>query len=115
MNARRRWYGLYALVYDAVEHGSVAVQQVHQATASLPFDILEQIPPAAVPTRVVRRIHDINVSTVYSSIRLSNRALRQVVDAALGTNASTETRPESAPSALSSQVPQDELDLDNLS
>ncbi len=83
MNAEKRWHGLRALVHDAIEHGSTAVEQVHKATASRPFDILEQIPAVATPTRVVRVVHDVTVTTVYSAIRLSNRTVSRVVDVAL--------------------------------
>ena len=83
MSTEKRWHGLRALVHDAIEHGSTAVEQVHKATASRPFDILEQIPAVATPTRAVRVVHDVTVSTVYSAIRLSNRTVSRIVDVAL--------------------------------
>jgi hypothetical protein len=83
MNSNNRWHGLKDLVQDAIEHGSTAVEQVHKATAARPFDILEQIPAVAGPTRIVRVVHDVSVTTVYSAIRLTNRAVGRVVDIAL--------------------------------
>ncbi len=98
MSAEKRWHGLRALVHDAIGHGSAAVEQVHKATASRPFDILEQIPAVATPTRVVRVIHDTTVSTVYSAIRLSNRTVSRVVDVALDAREATDrTEPDAAP------------------
>lgn len=82
MSSQKRWHGLKDLVQDAIEHGSTAVEQVHKATAARPFDILEQIPVIATPTRIVRVVHDVSVSTVYSAIRITNRTVGRVVDIA---------------------------------
>jgi hypothetical protein len=79
----QRWRGLKALVQDAVEHGSRAVERVHLATARRPFAILEAIPVVATPTRIVHVIHDATTSTVYGSIRLVNRAVGATLDVAL--------------------------------
>ena len=90
MTSMKRWRGLKALVQDAIEHGSTAVERVHKATAARPFSILEQIPVVAAPTRCVRLVHDATVSTVYLSIRFGNRAVGQVVDAALDAHGSVD-------------------------
>jgi hypothetical protein len=82
MSSEKRWHGLKDLVQDAIEHGSTAVEEVHKATAARPFDILEQIPAIATPTRIVRVVHDVSVSTVYSAIRITNRAIGRAVDIA---------------------------------
>ncbi len=79
----RRWRGLKDLVTDVVDQGSSAVQRVHMETAHRPFRILEQIPPLAPPTRVVRVIHDVAVSSVYGIIRLVNGAVGGVIGVAL--------------------------------
>jgi hypothetical protein len=68
------------LVRDAVEHGASAVERVHVATARRPFDVLEAIPGVDGPTRVVRAVHDVTVSSVYGSIRLVTRAVGAAVD-----------------------------------
>lgn len=70
MRANKRVRGLVNLVGDALKHGSLAVQEVHEKTAARPFDILEAIPPVAVPAKIVRFFHDTTVSGVYGSIRL---------------------------------------------
>jgi hypothetical protein len=79
----RRWRGLVALVRDAVEHGSRAVEKVHLETARRPFAILEQIPAVAEPTRVVRVIHDATVSGVHGVVRAVNRAAGTAIDVVL--------------------------------
>jgi len=79
----KRLRGLRALVQDAVEHGSSAVEKVHLATASRPFRILQAIPPISGPVRVIRVVHDLSVASVYGSIRLVNRAVGTVLEVAL--------------------------------
>lgn len=79
----KRWRGLVALVRDAVEHGSRAVEKVQLETAKRPFVILEQIPVVAEPTRVVHVIHDATVSGVHGIVRAVSRAVVTTVDVAL--------------------------------
>jgi hypothetical protein len=79
----RRWRGLVALVRDAVEHGSRAVEKVQLEAAGRPFGILEQIPAVAEPTRVVHVIHDATVSGVHGVVRAVTRAVGTTVDVVL--------------------------------
>jgi hypothetical protein len=83
MSDMRRWRGLVALVRDAVEHGSRAVEKVQLETAGRPFGILEQIPAVAEPTRMVHVIHDATVSGVHGVVRAVNRALGTTIDVVL--------------------------------
>jgi hypothetical protein len=107
----QRWRGLKDLVKDVVDHGSSAVQRVHMETAHRPFRILEQIPPLAPPTRVVRVIHDATVSTVYGMIRLVNAAvggtLGVVLDVAERRAAGEKTLPERTPEQSHGSHPAD--------
>lgn len=103
MTAWKRIRGLRALVQDAVEHGSSAVEKVHLATASRPFRILQAIPPLSGPVRAIRVIHDLSVSTVYGSIRLVNRAVGTALDVALD---AVEARQEPAAGSPESPPPQ---------
>lgn len=80
---RARWRGLSALIGDAVEHGSAAVERIHMATARRPFQIIEQIPPLAAPTKVVHEIHDAIVTSTYGQIRWWNGTVQKVLQAAL--------------------------------
>jgi hypothetical protein len=68
-----RLRGLRALLEQAVEHGTSAVERVHMATAARPFDILAHIPPVAPGARGVRIVHDATVAGVYETIRQVNR------------------------------------------
>jgi hypothetical protein len=79
----QRWRGLKALVQDAVEHGSRAVERVQLDVAKLPFDMLEQIPPLQVPVKGIREIHDTAVAGVHGMIRLVNRVAGSTLDVVL--------------------------------
>lgn len=83
MSARRRWRGLGALVRDAVEQGSLAIEKIQKETAARPFAVLALIPTVAPVARVVRVVHDVSVSGVHGAIRLVNRAVGAAVEAAL--------------------------------
>ncbi len=75
--------GLAALVRDAVEHGSRAVEKVHLEIAKRPFVVLEHVPGIEAPTRAVHAVHDLTVQSVYGSIRLVNGLVGTTVEAAL--------------------------------
>lgn len=81
MSTLRRWKGLSALVGDAVEHGSAAVERIHMATARRPFQIIEKIPALAAPAKFVHGVHDAIVSNTYSQIRWWNALVQQLVRA----------------------------------
>ncbi|HEY8038915.1 MAG TPA: hypothetical protein VIF15_03945 [Polyangiaceae bacterium] len=83
MSDLARWRGLAALVRDAIEHGSRAVERVQKETANRPFVVLEHIPPIAGPARAVHLVHDVTVSGVHGAVRLVNRAVGVALDAAL--------------------------------
>lgn len=75
------WRGVVALVGDAVEHGSRAVERVHLETAKRPFVILEHVPVVAPVARIVHVAHDVTAMTVYTTIRAVNAAVGVVVRA----------------------------------
>lgn len=90
MRTMDRWRGLRALVGEAVEHGSKAVEQVHKATAARTFDVLEAIPPIATPARVAHAVHDASLTGIYGAIRLVNRAVGAALDVAIAVAAERE-------------------------
>jgi len=78
-----QWRGAVALLRDAVEHGSRAVERIQIETARRPFSIIEQIPGVAAPTRIVHGVHDASVTAVHGVIRAVNVAVSATVDFAL--------------------------------
>jgi hypothetical protein len=75
------WRGVVALVGDAVEHGSRAVERVHLETAKRPFVILEHVPVVAPFARVVHVAHDATTRTVYGTIRAVSAGIGAVIRA----------------------------------
>jgi hypothetical protein len=82
MSSMNRLKGLRALLEDAVEHGTTAVERVHKATAARPFDILD-LTPIAPAARGVRLIHDATVAGVYETIRQVNHLVGVTLSAAI--------------------------------
>jgi hypothetical protein len=68
-----RWRGLTALVRDAVDGGSRAVERLQLETARRPFELLSKVGPLRVPVQGIREIHDTAVTNVHGMIRLVNR------------------------------------------
>jgi hypothetical protein len=83
MRDLKRLRGLHALLRDAVDQGTAAVERVHLATAERPFAILERIPPTAPVARVVHVTHDAIASSVYFTIRAANRLVGAAASRAL--------------------------------
>jgi hypothetical protein len=83
MTSMKRWKGLRALLTDAVEQGTSAVERVHRATAARPFDILDHIPGVAPGSRAVRLVHDVTVAGVYETIRQVNRVVGATLSTAI--------------------------------
>jgi hypothetical protein len=78
-----RWRGSKALVQEAVDQGSRAVERLQMETARKPFEILERIPPLRVPVQGIREIHDAAVSNTHAMIRLVNRVVGDTLDVVL--------------------------------
>ena len=66
--------GFKRLIHDGVERGADFVEKHHRHAAEKPFQVLESITPIAVPTRIVRAIHDGVLWLTYGSIRAVNQA-----------------------------------------
>jgi hypothetical protein len=79
----RRLRGVLHLVRDAVEHGSMAVEQLQKQAAARPFQVLEVIPTVATPARQVHVLHDAAVSGIHGLVRLVNRGVGLAADKTL--------------------------------
>ena len=80
-----RWRGLTAMLKDAVENASVAIERVQKETAKRPFDVLEQIAPIAVPAKLVHEVYDASVTVTHGAIRFATRLIGKTVDVVLET------------------------------
>jgi len=77
---KARLEGVLALLGEAVDEGSTAIQGVHETIASRPFDVLESLPLVAGPTRLVRSTHDAVLRGSYEATRGVNALLRRSRD-----------------------------------
>jgi hypothetical protein len=78
----KRLRGLAALLGDAMEQGTVAIEGLHKGTAARPFAVLERIPPTALAAGVIRVVHDGVSTLVYGIVRGSGRLASKAVSAA---------------------------------
>ncbi|GAC1541909.1 MAG: hypothetical protein NVS3B10_06400 [Polyangiales bacterium] len=93
----RRWRGLRALVTDAVDHGSTAIERIQKETARRPFALLEALPPVAAPAKVVHVLHDAAVGGTHGAIRLVNQVVGTAVDAVIDILDRVDEPPPGAP------------------
>jgi hypothetical protein len=75
--------GVRALLTDAVEHGSRAVETIQLETAKRPFTVLEAIAPLSVPAKTVHVFYDAAVNVTHASIRGVNGVVGVALDAAI--------------------------------
>jgi hypothetical protein len=84
--AVNRLRGLADLLQDAVQHGTIAVEKVHQSVARTPLDVVAIVPPLAAPARWVAAWQSRMIARTYDTIRETSAAVgvlvRAVVDAA---------------------------------
>lgn len=90
----KRWHGARALVMDAIEHGSRAVERVQLEMAKAPFDLLEKVPGLKVPVSGVRLLYNTGVSSTHTMIRLTSKVVGDTVGAVMSVVGSGE--PEAA-------------------
>jgi hypothetical protein len=74
-----RWHGFSELVQDAVHHGTVAVEKVHQQVARAPFDVLALVPRLATGARWVADRQASAIAATYGTIRAVNAGVGEVV------------------------------------
>lgn len=71
-NAARRFErieGYRALLEDAVDRGSTAVQRVQEELTRRPYDVLRRLPPLEAPATLAKSLHFAAIGQVYGVIR----------------------------------------------
>jgi hypothetical protein len=81
-----RLRGLTDLVQDAVHHGTIAVEKVHQSVARMPLDVLAILPPLTATARQIAAWQSHVIATTYDTIRetsaTAGELARACIDAA---------------------------------
>jgi hypothetical protein len=78
-----RWRGVVELVQDAVHHGTLGVERVHQRVARTPLDVIAHLPPLAGAARCVAGCQAAVIGATYAAIRAVNGVVGTVAGAAL--------------------------------
>jgi ABC-type phosphate/phosphonate transport system permease subunit len=76
-----RLRGLAMLLEDAVVHGTIAVEKVHQSVARTPLDVLATLPPLAGAARSIAACQAAAIAATYAIIRETSAAAGVLVHA----------------------------------
>jgi hypothetical protein len=68
------------LVQQAIDKGATTVEDVHQAIARMPIDVLERIAPDLPLARKVADVQKMTIGTVYDAIRLVNKKAGDIAE-----------------------------------
>ena len=68
------------MVQEIIDKGATSVEEVHQAIASRPFDVLEQLVPDTSPIKSIKEIQKKTIGNVYDTIRLVNKTVGNIAE-----------------------------------
>lgn len=97
-----RWRGLAELVQDAVHHGSLAVERVHQRVARTPLEILAIVPPLATGARRLADCQAAAIGATYHAIRGVNGTVAAIAFAVAD---AAEARADPSPATAGEDAP----------
>jgi len=86
------------LVQEAIDKGATTVEDVHQAIARMPLDVLERISPHLPLAKTVGDVQKMTIGTIYDAIRLVNKTAGDIADQLLAAG----KKPAQTPRARSS-------------
>ena len=78
-----RLRGLTDLVQDAVQHGTIAVEKVHQSVARTPLDVLAFLPPLTATARGIAAWQAHVIAATYDTIRETSAAAGELLRACI--------------------------------
>jgi hypothetical protein len=73
------------MVQEAIDRGAKTVEEVHQAIARMPIDVLERIAPSLPLTKTVADVQKKTIGTMYEMIRVVNRSAGEIAEDLLKT------------------------------
>ncbi|MGK0289872.1 MAG: hypothetical protein ACI86H_001320 [bacterium] len=65
--------GLVELVQTAIDKGATSVEEVHQAIAKEPLDLLKKIAPLEKTAEKAQEFHEHTIGSIYEGIRSINQ------------------------------------------
>ena len=72
------------LVQEAIDKGATTVEEVHQAIARMPIEVLEKISPDLPFARTVADVQKRTIGSLYDAIRLVNKTAGEIAEEILG-------------------------------
>jgi len=71
------------LVQEAIDKGATTVEEVHQAVAAKPLELLEQMIPDKTPAKDIEAFQQKTIGSVYDMIRQVNQVVGEVAQGLL--------------------------------
>ncbi len=71
------------LVQEAIDKGATSVEEVHQAIASKPFELAEQMAPNILSAKSVEQLQRKTIGSVYDTIRQVNKTVGEIAETLL--------------------------------
>lgn len=71
------------MVQDAIDKGATTVEEVHQAIAAKPLEVLEQMVPEKTPAKDLEAFQQKTIGSVYDMIRQVNQSVGEIASTLL--------------------------------
>ena len=68
------------LVQETIDKGATTVEEVHQAIARMPIDVLERIAPGLPLTKTAGDVQKKTIGTMYEMIHVVNKTAGDIAD-----------------------------------
>lgn len=68
------------IVQEAVDKGATSVEEVHQAIAAMPLEVLERIEGIEEPAKNIKEIRQKTIGGVYDIIRKINNSVADIAE-----------------------------------
>jgi hypothetical protein len=66
------------LVQETIDKGATSVEEVHQAIARMPIDVLERVAPGLPLAKTVGDVQKKTIGTIYEMIRVVNKTAGEI-------------------------------------
>ena len=77
---------IQALVEEAIDNGATSVEEIHQAVAAAPLEVLGQIEPLSGAAAAAQDVASRSIGAVYDTIRQVNEQVGILAERLLGAN-----------------------------
>lgn len=84
------------LVQQAIDKGATSVEEVHQAIARMPIDVLERIAPGLPLTKTTADVQEKTIGAMYEMIRVVNRRAAEIAGDLFAASAKARQSPDVA-------------------